>query len=304
MKKLLALATTAALSTSAVATPTIFGEVSQYNKKSEEISVTGSHNSENETALQGSYRMANGLILGAESAYDWSSDSKGISETSLGAAYRFNINDNFYIMPQAIYTFQDRDSQYSEWLVDDPQLGFQTQNYNQGDKWEIGLQTGYHMDNGFFVAGRYGYGKSDDTFNIKHYNTLPGFEEELIGTVMMDENIPTHTFDLTAGYEIPNVAVFTATWTHARTADNVTMTYVDAVDPGMSVDNSLTGDVKGKSNEVEIKAAYLGMGNIQPFVSYTVKDDYNFSSDFNAIGDSDITGKADNVLQVGVTVNF
>lgn len=109
MKKLITIAVGTALSTSAFAdaTTTVFGDVSQINKKDQEISVTAKHNNQKETGLQGHFKMENGFIIGAETTYDWTKGDKGFKESSIGAAYRFNINDNFYIMPQAIYTKHD-----------------------------------------------------------------------------------------------------------------------------------------------------------------------------------------------------
>ncbi len=304
MKKLLALAVTAALSTSAVAGTGVFGDVSQYNKKSSDISVAGAHNTDKETGLQANYRMENGFFIGAETAYDWKTDTKGILASSIGAGFRYNINDNFYIMPQIIYTKQDRDSYFSEWAIEEDDLDFTTEKYKVGNAWEFALQTAYHMDNGFFVAGRYGYAKSKDMFTMQHFDQFAGSEPELTQTIKLDDKIPTHTFDLTAGYEIAEVAVFTATWTHVRTADKLSMSVVDGIDPDFGNDSAATLKVRGKTNEYKLKAAYLGMGNVIPFVSYTVKGDYKFTGDAKPLNAHELIGKADNVLEVGVNVSF
>lgn len=306
MKKLLALAVTAALSTSAVAGTGVFGDLSQFNKKSDDFSVSGAYNTDKKTGLQTAYRMENGLFFGAETSYDNRKATKGIEASSIGAAYRFNITDNFYVMPQVIYTKQDRDSEYNEIEVADEILGFSeffTSNLNLGNAWEYAVQTAYHMDNGFFIAGRYGYEKANHAFRLSEYEILPGAESE-IRRLSFDDKARFHTFDLTAGYEIADVALFTATYTHQRSADKMNASFQEFendVTPFI-MEEAVTANTKvnAKNNEYKLKAAYLGMGDVIPFVSYTVKGDYKFTGDAKSAP----ALKADNVLEVGVSVSF
>lgn len=315
MKKLLALAVTAALSTSAVAGTGVFGEVSQFNKKSADFSVSGAHNTDKKTGLQTAYRMENGLFFGAETSYDWNKDSKGIEASSIGAAYRYNITDNFYVMPQVIYTKQDRDSEYATAEQDHTNVvpftgqdvDFYNADYKVGNAWEFAVQTAYHMDNGFFVAGRYGYEKSNNSLQMQQLDVIPG-KETVVASFSASDKVRFHTFDLTAGYEIADVALFTATYTHQRSADKISGTLSTLndvtpfiIDPSDTViTESRSGSVKAKNNEYKLKAAYLGMGDIIPFVSYTVKGKYKFTGDAKVVP----ALEADNVLEVGVSVSF
>lgn len=300
MKKLITLAVGAALSTSALAdaTTTVFGDVSQINKKEREIAIEAKHNNEKETGLQAHFKMENGLIIGAETKYDWTKGDKGFKESAIGAAYRFNINDNFYIMPQAIFTKQDSNND----IIVSGETFDMAGSFQQGNEVELAIQSGYHMDNGFFLVGRYGYSRSDDQMALAPVVPVPSSEVALNG-IGYDGKVNSHKLDLTAGYEFSNIAVISATYTVERTGDDITLTAIDPIDPGFGIPG--TDSVSGSGNQLQVKASYIGFDNIKPFVSYTAKGDYKFEGDSAVLNPALAElGKAENVVEVGVTVTF
>ncbi len=296
MKNILTLAVCAAVSTTATAQNTIFGDVSQQNKKGSESSVTINQDSQNKTGLQGHHKMENGLIIGAKSSYNWNGDNEGVTDTAIGAAFRFNFNDNFYIMPQAIITKHNTNTEAG--AVESTNFAnIYAGSYEQGNSWELGLQSGYHLDNGLFITGRYGYSATSSNLNISplvavpHSDMQPGFG--------FDENVKMHKLNITAGYEIANVAVLSASYNYSHTAEDVA--FNDKVDPGFSSPSNMSGSGK----ELELKVSYIGLGNVKPFVAYTVKDDYDFKG-APAFADPVMAelAKAENVFSLGVTWDF
>ena len=321
MKKILSitLAVSAALSTSAMASVGgngIFGDVAFINDKGSNTSAAISQNDVNETVIGATHRMENGVFIGGETTYDWNSATSGHKATTVGAGYRFNISENFYIMPQASYTFRDHASDYSYGLEPFASNRMATgtnwnagTDYNVGDTWSVGFQSAYHLDNGLFFAARYTYEKSDDDFNIGSIVTSP-ISDSSMNPVMetapqagFNANVGNHEMELTVGYKLDNVALLSASWKQTKFSDVSGYSNEYAVPEQLSVPvvNTSSTKFKGKSDDFEVRAAYLGFENAMPFVSFTRVGDYTIKS--NSMP-SNLVGSSEHVLEVGFSYSF
>jgi len=322
MKKILSitLAVSAALSTSAIASVGgngIFGDVAFINDKGTNTSAAVAQNDVNETVIGATHRMDNGVFIGAETTYDWNSDTSGHKATTVGAGYRFNLSENFYIMPQASYTFRDHASDYNYGLesyasnpIADGTDWNSGANYNEGDTWKLGLQSAYHLDNGVFFAARYSYEKSKDMMSVGSIVTGSISDGSMNPETIVltdpkagfDSNVGTHEMELTVGYKLDNVALLSASWKQTKFSDVSGYNNEEVnISPANSVISSNSADFKGKSDDFEVRAAYLGFDNAMPFVSFTRVGDHTIKS--NAMP-SNLVGSSENVLEVGFSYNF
>ncbi|MCJ8296146.1 MAG: porin family protein [Colwellia sp.] len=323
MKKILSitLAVSAALSTSAIASVGgngIFGDVAFINDKGTNTSAAVSQNDVNETVIGATHRMENGVFIGAEATYDWNSATSGHKATTVGAGYRFNISENFYIMPQASYTFRDHASDYSYSLepfdsnkIDDGTNWNAGADYNVGDTWSVGFQSAYHLDNGVFFAARYTYEKSEDVLSVGSIVT-GGISDSSMNpdTILFtdpqagfDAKVGSHEMELTVGYKLDNVALLSASWKQTKFSDvsGYSNEYPIPEQYMVPAVNTTSTKFKGKSDDFEVRAAYLGFENAMPFVSFTRVGDYTIKS--NAMP-SNLVGSSEHVLEVGFSYNF
>ena len=203
-------------------TDSLFGDVAFLNDKEEAKVIDLATSDKNETTLSANYKLNNGIIIGAETIYDWNSDTSGIKETAIGAAYRYNFTDNFYVMPQVSYIFRDRSSDFTLSTKafpvnpDLPSTSWVDPKYNVGDAWRVGLQSGYHFNNGVFISAKYNYEKSKDTFNLDAFQVE---EFSAHSTIGFDKTVPNHELGLTLGYQFSDVAVVSASWTQNKFSD-------------------------------------------------------------------------------------
>ncbi len=305
MKKLITFAVCTALSTSTFAN--IFSDIDQVNNKVTDFASTISQSNDKETTLSGTFKTESGLFIGAETSYDWNKATKGRQETSLGMAYRFNLTDNFYLMPQVIYSKQHKNSSYNEWDNDEDvsnyqdetiEVDFIAESTKIGDSWELGLQTGYHFDNGLFIAARYGYETSQNMMRLEGYHQMPG-GQLLLKRRQLDDKVASHNTDLTVGYQMGEMALVTASWLHTRTADDISFSMSGE---NIIIDKEKLVKVKGSSNDFEVKAAFTGMKYIRPFISYTVVGDYKLKGEHKEL--DSLIGKDKNRIEAGITIRF
>ena len=302
---LLSTATVATLSSSfAMATAGgngVFGETAFINDKQAVPFASISQNNQSETTIAGTMKTADGAFIGAQSTYDWSSSSKGIKETTLGAGYRYNVSDNFYLMPQVTYTFQDRDGDFSyknpfaPTTLDAENNRWEEPSYTKGDAWELGLQAGYHLDNGVFFAARYGYEKSKDSFSI----TKGPWPEQLHGETGFDKKVAIHNVELTVGYQVDDVVMLSASWIQHKMSD--ANGYYDDGNSEINPLASGTTKFKSKSSDYELKATFTGFGDLVPYMSYTNIGDQTLKMSHAVV---DVKGKASNEFEIGMSLAF
>jgi hypothetical protein len=302
---LLTTATVATLSSSfAMATVGgngVFGETAFINEKQPLPFASISQNNQSETTIAGTMKTLDGAFIGAQSTYDWSSASKGIKETTLGAGYRYNVAENFYLMPQATYTFQDRDGDFNyqnpftPTTLDTENNRWAEPSYNKGNAWELGLQAGYHLDNGVFFAARYGYEKSKDSFAITEALT----PEQLQAETGFDKKIAIHNVELTMGYQVANVVMLSASWMQHQFSD--VNGYYD--DGNTEINPLAIGSTKfkGKSSDYQLKATFTGFGDLVPYMSYTNIGDQTLKMSHTVV---DVKGKANNEFEIGMSLAF
>ncbi|MCJ8322040.1 MAG: DUF2860 domain-containing protein [Colwellia sp.] len=280
----------------------VFGETAFINEKQPVPFASISQNNQSETTIAGTFKTIDGVFVGAQSTYDWSSSSKGIKATTFGAGYRYNVSENFYLMPQATYTFQDREGDYSyqnpftpatleaennRW--DDP-------SYNKGDAWELGLQAGYYLDSGVFFAARYGYEKSKDSFSITEMVLTP---EQLHAQTGFDKKVAIQNVELTMGYQIADVVTLSASWMQHKFSD--VNGYYDSGNPEVNPLASGTAKFNGKSTDYELKATFTSFGQLVPYMSYTNIGDQTLKMDHAVV---DVKGKASNEFEIGMSLAF
>ncbi len=279
----------------------VFGDTAFINDKVPSSFSSISHNDNRETSLTGTTKTLQGLIVGAEIDYDWSSNG-GFNKTTIGVAYRYNLNENFYVMPMASYKFQDLDSQYeyqaptipSQPIAGNTELG--EVKYSQGDSYELGIQAGYHFDNGVFFAAKYGYENSDDNFSM-----LENGDEinPLNAGVGFDESVSIHDVELTAGYQVANFLMVSASWQQSNFSD--VSGYYDDGEPVKDPRAITTTKFKGSNSDIKLKAAYLGAGPLVPFVSYTFAGDQTIKMSNIPF---DIKGKGNDEFKIGLSYAF
>ncbi|MCJ8293280.1 MAG: DUF2860 domain-containing protein [Colwellia sp.] len=301
---LLSTATAATLSSSfAMATVGgngVFGDTAFINDKQAVTFADLSHNNQSKTTIAGTMKTADGAYIGAQSTYDWSSSSKGIKETILGAGYRYNVSENFYLMPQATYTFRDRDGDFSyknpfaPATLDAENNRWDSPSYTKGDAWELGLQAGYHLDNGVFFAARYGYEKSKDSLSITETLTT-GWDAQ----TGFDKKVAIHNVELTMGYQVANVVMLSASWLQYKLSD--VNGYYDDGNAEINPLASGTTRIKSKSSDYELKATFTGFGDLVPYMSYTNIGDQTLKMSHAVV---DVKGKASNEFEIGMSFAF
>lgn len=266
MKKILSLAILAALSTPVLA----------------EVSVDFAHESNKETTAKAGYALENGMSFDVELVGQ--DNFKNLKETTIGAAWKLDMSENFYVQPQFAFTMPVHDNSQSG-SFDSPE-GDETLKgkLEMGNTAKFGLKTGYNFDNGLYVSGRYRYEMTTDTVKLTEFDN----KNKPTGNSLkaeFDENV--HRTDVTFGYSMEIVDVST-NWVHKELKNK-----------GSLKVNDSKGSIKGSSriDYYEFKATVNAFGDIKPYVQYTLDQT-------EVVDLSGKKQKADNLFKVGVNYTF
>lgn len=200
-------------------------------------------------------------------------------ETNLSVDYNFFINSAWYIQPQ--FELSIPSSHYSkkdgQFVVDNKRISAK---FRASNTVKFGLETGFNMDNGLYTSARYRFEVQDGTLN---------FNRGLNNSYKVKNENKLHRVDLTLGYLMGNVMDLSANYIFKHDINKMNQTY-----NGVKSENK---DLKSNQHELELKAGYLGLGDFQPYVMYTVKSDTDYKDINNKV-------KNDNIFAVGVNYSF
>ena len=263
MKKILSLAILAALSTPVLA----------------ETTVDFAHESNKETTAKAGYALENGISFDVELVGQ--DNFKNLKETTIGAAWKFDLSDNLYVQPQVDFTMPMHDNSQSGSLrieekgVDETIKG----KLEMGNTAKFGLKTGYNFDNGLYISGRYRYEMTTDTAKLtgSDNNNKPNGK-----SVKAEFENNVHRTDATFGYSMEIVDI-SANWVHKELKTKVSAKgYV----------GKQSEKVSARIDYYEFKATVNAFGDIKPYVQYTLdQTEVAF-------------GKHDNLFKVGVNYTF
>ncbi len=203
-------------------------------------------------------------------------------ETNLKLDYQFDITDSWYIQPQ--FELSMPSSHYSK---KDFKLSLNPENtikgkYRVSNTAKVGLETGFRMQSGLYTSARYRF----ETNNVKE-----GFKGNIGGVpgkMGSKEENKLHRLDVKLGYEVSEIVDLSANYIYKRgISDNSIY---------MQQNSANLGDLKSSKHEVELKAAYLGFGGLQPYAMYTYKGDLDIKQVTKV--------KDDNVFSVGLNYRF
>lgn len=234
-----------------------------------------SHESNKETTANVGYALENGLSFDVELVGQ--DNFKNLKETTLGAAWKFDISSNLYVQPQVAFTMPVHNNSQSALLIIDNETI--KGKLKVGNTAKFGLKTGYNFDNGLYLSGRYRYEMATDTLKLTEFDNNNKPTGNRI-KVEFDKNV--HRTDVTFGYSMEMVDIST-NWVHKELKNK----------------GSLILDIQKKSSRIdyyEFKATVNAFGDIKPYVQYTL--------DQTEVVFGNQKLKADNLFKVGVNYTF
>ncbi|GAM56017.1 hypothetical protein JCM19231_5654 [Vibrio ishigakensis] len=208
---------------------------------------------------------------------------KYYKETNLQLDYQFDITDSWYVKPQFELSIP-----HSHFSKKDMKLAFDKENTINGklrvsNKIKTGIETGFRLDSGLYTSARYRF----ETNNIKE--SFKGKIGGELGKMGSKAENKLHRLDLKLGYEVSDVVDLSANYIYKRSVSENSI-YVQKR-------SAKLGDLKTSQHEVELKAAYIGFGDLQPYAMYTYKSDLDVKT-------FDAKFKDDNVFSVGLNYSF
>lgn len=268
MKKLLSLAILAALSTPVLA----------------ETSIDVAHESNKETTAKAGYALENGISFDVELV---GQDSfKNLKETTIGAAWKFDLSSNLYVQPQVAFTMPiHNNSQSGSFNVPEGPEIIKVK-LDVGNTAKFGLKTGYNFDNGLYLSGRYRYEMATDTLSLTQFK-----DKKATGhSINLEADTNVHRTDATFGYSM-EVVELSANWVHKEFKNKLSG---KETQPGEVEKGSIKHSAR--TDYYEFKATVNTFGDIKPYVQYTLNQTEV------VFGNQKL--KADNLFKVGVNYTF
>ena len=243
-----------------------------------------SHESNKETTANVGYALENGLTFDVELVGQ--DNFNNLKETTLGAAWKFDISDKLYVQPEVAFTMPIHDDSQSALLIIDDNETIKAK-LKVGNTAKFGFKTGYNFDNGLYLSGRYRYEMATDTVKLTEFDNKNKPTGNRVN-IELDKNV--HRTDATFGYSL-EVVDLSANWVHKEFKNKAS--YKNTGEGQTS-----KGNVKSSSriDYYEFKATVNAFGDIKPYVQYTL--------DQTEVAFGNQKLKADNLFKVGVNYTF